>query len=271
MPTFSTTSEEAKTNGVKLMVFGPSGYGKTMLNATLPDNIIISAESGLLSLSPKNIRRVYGDNAPGISYNIPVIKVANIDDLYDAYKWARDSHEAKQYQTISLDSITEIMEQVLTRAKTDYKNGMQAYGWLASESLALMKNFREIIGTNIYMSSKMARQVDDLTNVTKYVPMAPGKQIGPQIPYLFDMMFALRVAQNEEGQTYRYLQTGPCLEYDAKDRSGSCEFSEFPHLGDIIEKIKASDYDEADASTHVEQLPVDAPNAGDFSESDVPY
>ena len=47
---FTTTNQAAQLHGVKALVYGPSGAGKTTLCATAPAPIIISAEAGLLSL-----------------------------------------------------------------------------------------------------------------------------------------------------------------------------------------------------------------------------
>ena len=241
------------------MVYAPAGTGKTMLNATLPSPIIISAESGLLSLAPSNIERVYGPGRPDIAYNMPVIKIRNIADLQDAYRWFSESHEATAYQTCSLDSITEILEQVLGEAKKAYKDPRQAYGELAVVGEDLIRKFRDLNGWNVYMSSKMAPFKDEMANITKYGPMAPGSKLAPAIPYFFDMLFALRIGQDEEGNTFRYLQTQPCIQYEAKDRSGALAPSEEPHLGNIIAAIQQSGYVEGDPNTHVADEYIDVP------------
>lgn len=245
----SSTVEEAKINGVKLMVYGESGLGKTMLAATMPTPFIISAESGLLSLSPGNIRRVFGDD-PTVSRNIPVIKVSSLADFNEAVRWSQYSHEAMQYESGVIDSATEILELILKDAHANNADGRAAYGVLHTNAIHLFKTFRDIPGLNVYMSSKLSKLHNEVTNTTKFSPMAPGKRVGPDIPYLFDLMFALKKGADDQGE-YRYLQTQPCLQYEAKDRSGALLASEEPHLGNIIAKIKASNYDPEDPTTHV--------------------
>lgn len=263
---FTDTQSESVANGVKLMVYAPAGMGKTMLNATLPSPVLISAESGLLSLSPRNIQRVFGVDTPGISYNIPVIKIRNIQDLNDAYEWCVGSSEAAAFESVALDSITEIMEQILSAAKVAYKDPRQAYGELAVEGEKLIRSFRDIYGKNVYMSSKMAPFKDELANITKYGPMAPGSKLGPAIPYFFDELFSLRMAQDEEGHTYRYLQTQPDIQYEAKDRSGCLDAAEYPHLGAVIDKIRASGYVEGETEYEGDQQVAEYPaDVGDYS------
>ena len=65
---FTTTRKAAQTNGVKVLVYGKAGVGKTVLCATAPKPVIISAEAGLLSLQ---------------GADIPVIEVKNIEDLVE--------------------------------------------------------------------------------------------------------------------------------------------------------------------------------------------
>lgn len=257
------TATESRVNGVKLMVYGDAGMGKTSLVPTLPTPFLISAESGLLSLAPQNIDRIH-PNDPSVSRNVPVLKVRNMAEFRDAVRWAQESHEATQFESGAVDSATEIFEQILKEQKVQNADGRAAYGAMHAEAITLLKNFRDIPGLNVYMSSKMAKVQNPITGFTKCAPMAPGKNLTWDIPYLFDMMFALRLGEDEQG-TWRYLQTAPCLQFEAKDRSGACLASEEPHLGRIIEKIKASNYDERDWSTHVFQE-VDTSAEGGYSE-----
>jgi RecA-family ATPase len=41
---------DVSSNGIKVLVYGHAGAGKTTLGATMPVPIIISAEGGLLSI-----------------------------------------------------------------------------------------------------------------------------------------------------------------------------------------------------------------------------
>lgn len=244
---FTTTSQAVKDTGVKLLVFAESGYGKTMLNATLPNPLIISAESGLLSLTKRNIERVYGAGRPDICYDIPVISVKSIHDVEQAYMWVGDpvnnpvidEFGNRQFQSISLDSLTEIAEQCLNNAKRTVKDPRQAYGELIERMQTLIRAFRDIMGLNVYMSGKMARYKDEFTGVTTYGVSMPGSKLGPEIPYFFDEVFKLGINKDPNTQEeFRYLQTGPDMSNNCKDRSGVLDFMEQPHLGMIINKIK---------------------------------
>lgn len=232
----TSTKQAAMVHGVKTLVYAKAGIGKTMLTATAPAPILISAESGLLSLRESNIIKVFGKKNKDITYDIPVIEIRNINDLNDAYQWAITSQEAKNFQTLSLDSITEIGEVVLSAAKTNAKDPRQAYGELIEKMTLLIKSFRDISGKHVYISAKQELSKDE-NGVTTYGPGMPGAKLGPALPYLFDEVFHLAVGKTDSGDEYRYLRTQPDLQFEAKDRSGSLDVIEQPNLTHIFNKI----------------------------------
>lgn len=229
--------ELAKIHGVKCLVYSKAGIGKTVLAASAPSPVIISAESGLLCLSQANLDRVYGEDNPHVSYNSPVIEVTTLDQLTEAYEWCAHSNESKQFGSYCLDSITEIGEKVLANAKLGVKDPRQAYGELIEKMNDTIKKFRDISGKHVYMSAKQEFAKDEASGITSYIPMMPGSKLGQQIPYLFDEVFNLRIGKMQDGSEYRYLLTQPDLQYDAKDRSGALDKIEMPDLTHIFNKI----------------------------------
>jgi hypothetical protein len=107
------TTASLAANGVKLLCYGQSGAGKTSLIPTLPNPIILSAEGGLLSIK---------------GADLPYIEVASMEDLKEAYLWLTESAEADGFQSVALDSISEIAEVVLSAEKKNSKDPRQAYG-----------------------------------------------------------------------------------------------------------------------------------------------
>lgn len=222
----TTTKQSAQSNGLKIGVAGLAGSGKTMLCATTgAPTIIISAEAGLLSLR---------------GHDIPVIEVSSIADVHEAYQFINESADAKHFEWVCLDSISEIAEQVLAHEKRVNKDGRAAYGELAVQMTELIRAFRDLPGRNVYMSAKLERIKDDITGAMLYGPSMPGAKLGQQLPYYFDEFFVLRVEKDADGNPTRALQTGPDFQYTAKDRSGALDLFEAPHLGDIAKKILAS-------------------------------
>jgi hypothetical protein len=237
---FSMASHEARTNGVKVCVYAGSGLGKTVLAATAPVPLLISAESGLLSLSRANLERLHGVNNPTICYDVPIIKVSDVDGLSEAYRFVSQSQDAKHFQTVCLDSISEIAEVVLNNAKRQVKDPRQAYGELIEKMESLIRLFRDLPGKHVYMAAKMEPIRDEMSGIVKYGPSMPGAKLGVKLPYFFDEVFRLGVNKDPQGVEYRFLQTQPDLQYEAKDRSGMLAKAEYPSLTSVFTKIQGA-------------------------------
>lgn len=234
---WSSTSQAQKSNGVKVLIYANSGYGKTALCATAPAPIILSAEAGLLVLNRKNLEKLYGVGNPAITYDIPVLKITTVQDLTDAHTWLTTSPDAAYFQTICIDSITEIAEVVLANAKKLVKDPRQAYGELIEKMENTIRSFRDIEGKNVYMSAKLESYKDE-TGVTTFGPSMPGKKLGPSLPYFFDEVLRIGVNKTPQGVAYRFIQCEADFQYVAKDRSGALDPLEPPHLAHIFAKIK---------------------------------
>jgi hypothetical protein len=217
---FTDANSASEVGGVKALVYGGSGTGKTLLASTAPAPLLISAESGLLSLRKANIERVHGAGNPAICYDVKVIKVRDVDGLREAHAWCRDN-----------------AWRLLANAKRGTKDPRQAYGTLIDQGQMLIREFRDLPGLNVYMSAKMEPQKDEMTGITKYAPSVPGNKLGASMPYFFDEVFHLGVNKDTNGTSYRYLRTQPDIQYEAKDRSGMLTEIEYPHLGAVFAKI----------------------------------
>jgi hypothetical protein len=215
--------------GVKMLVYGKAGVGKTVLCATAPAPIILSAEAGLLSL-----RKVITETGK----DMPVAIINNMKDLYEVYEWLKSSNEAKQFKTICLDSITEIAEVVLSKEKAVGKRDARlAYGGMIDQVNDLLRSFRDLSKQHVYFSCKL-ETIRAEGGEIYYQPMMPGQKLGMQLPYIFDEVFAYIIGTSPTGEKYRALRTAPDIYYEAKDRSGMLDELEYPDLSNIIRKIE---------------------------------
>lgn len=208
-------------NGVKMLVYGAAGTGKTSLIPTLPSPVVLSAEGGLLSI---------------VSARVPYVEIASMDDLREAYAWCRDSAEARTYQSIALDSISEVAEVVLAKELRGTKDGRAAYGEMNTAMAEIIRAFRDLPGRNVYVTAKLEKSADELGRML-YNPGMPGKSLTQGLPYFFDEVLALRVERDGDGATQRALMTDGDGLWLAKDRSGRLDAWEAPDLGAIIAKI----------------------------------
>lgn len=210
------------TNGVKVLIYGRAGIGKTRTCATAPKPLIISAESGLLSL---------------VDAGVDYVEVNTVDDVNDVYQWLTSSKEAKKYDTICLDSISEIAEVLLSTFKSQVTDARQAYGQLNDEMTKTIRSFRDISGKNVVFTAKEVRIVDEAVGKTSFVPAMPGKTLTNGLPFFFDEVFPLLPGKLESGEEYTYLQTYADLHREGKDRSGRLEKVEEPDLTKLFNKI----------------------------------
>ena len=214
-------TKEATAQAVKLLVYGQAGAGKTSLIPTLPKPVILSAEGGLLSIADTNL---------------PFIEITSMQELQEAYKWLTSSAEAGEFQSVALDSISEIAEVVLNAEKKINKDPRAAYGAMQEQMADVIRAFRDLPGKHVYMSAKLEKTQDEMGRVL-YAPSMPGNKTGQSLPYFFDEVLALRVEKDAEGFTRRALMTDGDGLWLAKDRSGKLEVWEDADLGEIIKKI----------------------------------
>ena len=209
------------SSGVKVLVYGQAGAGKTTLIKTAPAPLILSAEAGLLSLA---------------GTDIPFIEIHSIAELGEVGQWITQSKDAAQFKTICLDSISEIAEVCLSEAKQSLKDGRAAYGEMADQMSKVIRAYRDIPGRNIYFTAKMDKSESD-TGARLFAPSMPGKTLTQQLPYFFDEVLALRLVTDKDGNTGRALMCAPDTMWTAKDRSSRLAAWEPADLGAIFEKI----------------------------------
>jgi hypothetical protein len=222
-----TVGQITQQHGVKVLVYGRPGLGKTRLICTAPNPVIFSAENGLLSLR-------------AVAPHLPAWKISNVDDLERAHDWALGSSQAKQFDTICLDSISEIAEVCLIAEKAkNSKNGFAAYGALNDRIMAIFRDFRDFAHKHVYFVAKEEYDKDE-TGLSKFMPSMPGRTLTQQVPYMFDEIFRFEVYTDPSTRvSTRYLRTTPDQQNIAKDRSGRLDWAEPADLGAIFAKILA--------------------------------
>ena len=208
------------TEGVKLLVYGQAGAGKTSLIPSMPNPVVLSAEGGLLSIREADV---------------PYIEITSLESLYEAYEWV-SGPDGQQFDSVCLDSISEVAEVVLAHELKTNQDGRAAYGELNSKMASLIRAFRDLPGKHVLMTAKLEKSQDEMGRIL-YSPSMPGKSLTQQLPYFFDFCFPLRVERDADGKTQRALMTDSDGLWLAKSRSHHLDQWEAPDLGAIIRKI----------------------------------
>src|SRR5690625_4752245 len=198
------STQDVHVQGVKLLCYGEAGAGKTTLIAGMPEPVILSAEGGLLSLQEANI---------------PYIEISSMEMLYEAYQWLTESDEAKDFQSVALDSISEIAEVCLSHEKKINKDGRMAHGEMQDKMAGIIRDFRDLPERHVYMTAKLEKTQDEQGRLL-YGPGMPGKKMPQSLPFFFDEVLAMRVERDADGNVQRALQTAGDGLWSAKDRSG---------------------------------------------------
>jgi phage nucleotide-binding protein len=210
------STKDVAAQGNNFLIYGQAGAGKTTLAKTLPKCLIISAESGLLSLKDSDV-----------SY----VEITSMTDLHEAYSFVKDS----DFESVMIDSISEIAEVLLAEQKKTLADGRAAYGEMDVQLSESIRAFRDL-PIHVVMTAKLEKQTDEMGRVL-YFPSLPGNKTAQKLPYFFDEVLALRVEKDEDGVTQRALLTDGDGLWLAKDRSGKLDQWESCDLGEIISKI----------------------------------
>lgn len=205
-------------NGIKMMVYGGWGVGKTPLLATAPNCCIISAEKGLLSLRKTHT---------------PFIEVNGYKSLMESYLWARDSAEARQYFTIGLDSLSEMADVLLQEEKKHLKDPRKAFYEVYDKVVEFSRGMRDLPGRTVVLITKEEFS-KDINGVQLFQPMVPGNKLGIALPYYFDEVLRMTVWP---GSQHRVLCTQNNYQHQARDRSGMLAEFEPPDLTKVFTKI----------------------------------
>lgn len=211
----------AKVYGAKSVLFGGPGSGKTPLIATCPNPVALITEPGLLS-----IRKIS---------HVPAWEAYEAPKIDEFFKWFFESAESKKFDTLCVDSITQMAEIYLKKELSVNKDGRKAYGQMSMK-------VRENIDKMFYLPNKhimlIAKQgiFEDETG-SKKKPYFPGQELNVYVPHLFDEILHLGLynVPGVVGET-RAIRTKENFNTVARDRSGNLSEFEFPDMNAIFKK-----------------------------------
>lgn len=200
-----STKGLAKQNGIKMLIVGASGSGKTNLARSTGKTVIISAESGDLTLNDAEVDS---------------IRVRSLPDLREAYEYVVAN--LSNYDTVIIDSITEIGEMIVTELKKEpefasMKDSMKMWMKFTEVMNGIAKSFRDLDGINVVILALPESVTIGLDN--KIMPLIPAKKAQAKLGSYYDEVLLIRV--DEEGN--REFVCSPVSDFDAKDRSGKLD------------------------------------------------
>lgn len=257
--------------GIKGVILGPSGIGKTSLLWTLdaPSTLFIDLEAGDLAIdgwqgTSIDVRKAARDlNLPTWEFmralacwiGGPNPAVA-ADQAYSEahYKFVcehfGDAAALDKFQTVFFDSITVASRvcfawcQTQPRAyseKTGKPDIRGAYGLLGQEMVGLLTQLQHARGKSVWFVGILDKVKDDFGRLN-WEPQIDGGATARALPGIVDQVISMVEVDFGEAGKHRAFVTQTLNEwgYPAKDRSGQLEPVEEPHLGRVMEKIRAA-------------------------------
>ena len=212
----------AAINGAKALVYGAPGTGKTPIVNTAPRPVLLACEPGLLSMR--------GSTVP--TYIAPTSK-----HIEEFFQWLTKSNEANNFDTVCIDSLSEMASIYLTEALNEKSSagnkahGQAAYGKMADK----MKPKLDIL---FYMPRKHTYLICKMETIEGFSrPAFPGKFLPSYIPHLYDIVMQAGVHNIPNYGQQKAFRTAASYDAVARDRSGKLAEFEQCNLTSLFNKV----------------------------------
>lgn len=261
LPIITADQRLAEKNGVKLVLLGKSGIGKTTQLKTLSEasTLFVDLEAG--DLAVKDWRGDTVRPGPWPDFRDFVVFLAGPNPALPDHAPYSEAHyrhacdryghpsQLDKYETYFVDSITAVSRLALIWAKeqpqafserTGKPDTRGAYGLLGTEMIGALTHLQHARGKHVIFVAILDERLDDF-NRKVFVPQIEGSKTAAELPGIVDEVVTLAEIRADDGSSYRAFVTHTLnpYGYPAKDRSGRLELLEPPNLGALIAKCAA--------------------------------
>jgi hypothetical protein len=247
----------AERKGVKALIVGPTGVGKTSLLRSLPPRrtLFVDVEAGDLAVQDVPVDTIRIDDwaaARDLTCRIcgPNLSFPPTSCYSQAHFAAVGGAlgDLDRYDNIFVDSITALsrlsfrwseQQPECFSERTGVKDTRGAYGLHAREMLAWLLQLQQARGKHVIFVGILERFTDEFNTSTWQLQME-GAKTGRELPGIVDQIITMTWIDFADGnaplRAFVCTQPNP-WNYPAKDRAGRLAQLEEPHLGKLIAKL----------------------------------
>jgi hypothetical protein len=258
LPIVSAQERMAEKRGVKLLMLGKSGIGKTSRLKDLDPKttLFLDVEAGDLAVSDWPGDAIRPGSWPecrdffvylaGPDRSLPEgasFSQAHFDHVVERFG---EPGQLDRYETFFLDSITQLSRMCFAWCKAQPaavsdRSGKPdlrgVYGLLGQEMISALTHLQHARGKNVIFVCILDERLDDF-NRKVFSPQIEGSKTSLELPGIVDEVVTLTEIKADDGTSYRAFVTNAVNPYGvpAKDRSGRLELLEPPDLALLIAK-----------------------------------
>lgn len=210
----------ARNYGVKCVVYGAPGTGKTPIIGTCPRPVLLATEPGLLSMR--------GSKVP--TWLAPT--TLKIDEFF---RWFELSAEAKAFDTLCIDSTSQMADIALQEAKKKNAHGLKQYGDMLEYIDPIMRRMYFLENKHMYFIAK-----EETTGAGMRKPFYPGNALPIAVSHLFDVIIRVAKVPIPGVGERTAFQCNGTFDVMARNRTGNLADFEPPDFNLLVQKCMAA-------------------------------